>query len=339
MTDRLLYRMPGGAEIESVEGDIVRMKVSMPADDAGYFGRECPTCERLFRVHVDDYRVLPDDQHLTCPYCAAVDVHTEFMTPHQVQRARAAVEAYAMQLADDILGSAFRNMARSVNGHGGMIRVEVGSSGFQAPSELPPIFEEAPIRERTCERCSNRYAVFGEHIACPVCGQLLPQNIAVDGLDAQATMLSVIEGLPLGVADKLRESGARDRTAAATLGSVVAIVEHFLKGVFLARVANGEALVAGKGNVFQRLDDSATLYMNHLGIDMPALVGAAGWDRLLLLYGLRHVLIHNNGIVDARHVARYPSRGFVLGHRVHVGVAEAREAIDLARALVTGISS
>ncbi len=339
MTDRLLYRMPGGAAIESVEGDIVRMKVSMPADDAGYFGRECPTCERLFRMHVEDYRVLPDDQHLTCPYCAAVDAHSKFMTPHQVERARAAVGAYAMQVADDILGSAFRNMARSVNAQGGMIHVDVGSSGFHAPSELPPILEGAPIRERTCERCSNRYAVFGEHIACPVCGQLLPQNIAVDGLDAHAAMLSVIEDLPPGVADKLRESGARERTAAATLGSVVAIVEHFLKGVFLARVANGEALVAGKGNVFQRPDDSATLYRSHLGIDIPARVGAAGWDRLLLLYGLRHVLTHNSGIVDARHVTRYPGSGFVLGHRVHVRIAEAREAIDLARALVTGIGS
>lgn len=336
MTNRLHYRMPDGAEIVSVEDDIVRMHISMPSDDAGYFGRECPACERLFRMQVEDYKALADDQQLTCPYCAAVDEPSKFFTKQQIERARAAAGAYAMQMADDILGSAFRRMAQSINSQRGMIRMEVGSSGIRGPQVLPAITEEAPIHERTCARCSNRYAVFGEHIACPVCGKLPPQSIALDALDAQEAALSVFDGLPGDLADTLRESGALDRTAVGALGSVVSIVEAFLKDTVLSQVSNGAALIAGKGNVFQRLSDSAALYQDRLGIDLPAILGA-GWERLLLLYGLRNLVTHNNGVVDAKHVARFPSAGHIVGHRVHVGLSDAREAITLARTLVTGI--
>ena len=258
--------MPDGVEIVSIEGDIVRMHISMPSDDAGYFGRECPACERLFRMHIEDYKALPDDQQLTCPYCAAVDEPSKFFTKQQIERARAAAGAYAMRIADDILGSSLRRMAQSVNSQRGMIRMEVASSGFKGPRALPAITEEAPIRERTCARCANRYAVFGEHIACPVCGKLPPQSIALDALDAQEAALGVFDGLPADIADTLRESGALERTAAGAVGSVVALVETFLKDTFLRRVSNGAALVAGRGNVFQRLDDSAALYRDQLGI-------------------------------------------------------------------------
>jgi hypothetical protein len=43
---------------------------------------------------------------------------------------------------------------------------------------------------------------------------------------------------------------------------------------------------------------TARLCTGIIDIDLPALVGAAGWYRLLRLCALRHVLTHHNGIVD-----------------------------------------
>jgi hypothetical protein len=80
--------------------------------------------------------------------------------------------------------------------------------------------------------------VFGEHIACPVGGQLLRQNIALDGLDDLEEVQFVLEDLPAEAIDKLRESGATEHTAAGPLALVVSIVQTLLKGVFLA---SGEA--------------------------------------------------------------------------------------------------
>lgn len=168
------YRLPDGAEIESQEGATVTFRVTMPADDAGHIGRMCPSCKQLFRMHADDYAALRDDQRLTCPYCGFSDTRSEFMTPQQQERAKAAAAGWAQQMVADKIGSALDDMVRSINrssSRSGMFRVSASHSSSRPhmPSALPRISEPAPIRERQCPRCRNRYAIFGQHIASAAC--------------------------------------------------------------------------------------------------------------------------------------------------------------------------
>jgi hypothetical protein len=339
MRGSIYYRMPDGAEIVSENGSKVSMRVTLPADDAGHFGRQCPSCKRIFRMHVEDYQALPDGVRLTCPYCCAEESDSEFLTAQQRDRAVAAVGAYAQQLAAGILGGAFSDMARSVNSRRGAIRVKysVGPSQSARPRPLPPIMEEAPIRERRCAQCGNRYAVFGEHVACPVCGPLPPRVVAEDAIEAQQSALDALDHLPDDILAKLREAGSVERTAAGALGSVVSLLETFLKQTFLDRVTGGHALIAGRGNVFQRLGDVAQLYRDNLGVELPLAMGGADWNRLSVLYGIRHLLTHANGIVDQRHLDRFPGQGLVLGQRVHVTMSDARQALRLAGTIIAAV--
>lgn len=339
MTGRISYRMPDGAEIESESGSTVKISVAIPADDAGYFGRECPSCKRIFRMHVEEYKALPDGLRLTCPYCCHEEDHSQFFTKQQIDRTMGAAQEYASQLVAGSLDNIFTNMTRRVNSRGGAVRMTYsGSSRLRAaPKPLPVIVEEAPIRERTCDRCLNRYAVFGDHVACPVCGPHPPKTVATDALDAQEAALSVVNHVPSEVLAQLREAGALEKTAAGVIGSVVGTIETFLKQTFLARVAGGDAIIVGKGNVFQRLEDAAQLYKDYLAIDLPAALGAPDWGRLLVLYGIRHLLAHNNGIADAKHLARFPGKGFVVGERVTVSTDDARAALHIGRRLVDAV--
>jgi hypothetical protein len=184
--------MPDGAEIVSENGSTVTMRVTLPSDDAGHFGRQCPSCKRIFRMHVEDYEALPDDLRLTCPYCCAEEDHGEFMTGQQQERAMAAVGEHAQQLVAGMLDEAFSGMARRVNSRHGAVRMRYSGPSSRSvwPRPLPPIIEEAPIRERRCAKCGNRYAVFGEHVACPVCGPLPPRIVAEDAVEAQQTALA-----------------------------------------------------------------------------------------------------------------------------------------------------
>src|SRR6266567_4557485 len=171
MTGPIRYRMPDGAEIVSEQGSTVTIRITMPADDAGHFGRRCPSCGRMFRIHAGDYEALPDKLRLTCPYCCRQEDKSEFITEQQRERTLAAAGEYAHQLAAGTLDGIFGNMARRLNSQRGAIRVSYsGGAGTVSPQPLPAIVEETPIRERTCATCSSRYAVFGEHVACPVCG-------------------------------------------------------------------------------------------------------------------------------------------------------------------------
>jgi len=131
------YRLPDGAEIESQQGSTVTFRVTMPADDAGHIGRKCPSCKQLFRMHAGDYAALPDDQRLTCPYCGFSDTHSEFMTPQQLERAKAAAAGWAQQMVADKIGRALDDMARSINrssSSSGMFRMSApaGRAGSRA---------------------------------------------------------------------------------------------------------------------------------------------------------------------------------------------------------------
>jgi len=58
-----------------------------------------------------------------------------------------------------------------------------------------------------------RYAVFGEHRYCPVCGLLPPSVIALDGLAAETARLDALAHLPADIAPRLREQGVFNRMA------------------------------------------------------------------------------------------------------------------------------
>ena len=88
------------------------------------FGRQCPRCKRLFRMHVKDYHALPDDLRLTCPYCCADADGGDFLTQQQRARAKAAAGEYAQQLVARELDGVFSSLARKANVRRGGIRVE-----------------------------------------------------------------------------------------------------------------------------------------------------------------------------------------------------------------------
>src|SRR5215212_1060995 len=63
------FRMPDGARIVGQGTETVSMQVSMPLDEHGFIGRQCPSCSQLFRVDADDYEALSDELDLWCVYC------------------------------------------------------------------------------------------------------------------------------------------------------------------------------------------------------------------------------------------------------------------------------
>ena len=102
---------------------------------------------------------------------------------------------------------------------------------------------------------------------------------------------------------ELRESGVLDRTFVDTIENAVGIVETLAERTFKDRVAGAGQILRGRGKVFQRLNDLADLFDTHLGIDLPASLGAA-WAALQRSWATRHVFMHCDGIVDANYLTR-----------------------------------
>jgi hypothetical protein len=69
--------LPEGVEYVGEKDDKMEFRVEIPLDDDGFFGRQCPACDQVFRVFHEDYEALPDELRLWCVYCGDNDDHRE----------------------------------------------------------------------------------------------------------------------------------------------------------------------------------------------------------------------------------------------------------------------
>ena len=207
------------------------------------------------------------------------------------------------------------------------------------PRPLPGVSEEALIRVRTCAMCSVRYAVFDEHRFCPTCGPLSAMMVAVDALEAETTRLDLLVNLPPSMAAVVREQGGLTRSFVDTIKNLATIVEVLAGAVFRAAVVNAATTLHGKGTIFQRLEDTADLFVGAGYPDLRVAVGNVTWHRLQEVWAARHVFTHTDGVIDARYLARVPSSPATVGQRLTVSEAQVRQAIADARSLCTAIGS
>jgi len=318
------YRFPDGVEFEGEADDgNVTFKVTIPTDEDDFLGRECPSCGELFRISHADYDRLPDDLELFCVYCGHHTDHGDFMTQQQRDRVMRAAGDYAIQLAHQSLDRIFTDVTRGSS----VLSYRSTPIDFH-PDPLPEIDEERLVRERVCPDCCVHYAVFGETRFCPICGPLPPIVAAKDALAADVARLDAFTGLSQPAIAALREKGVIDRSLVDTIENLVGTVEALADATFRTQVPTAAAIVAGKGKVFQRLTDTAVLFADHLGADLPGALGA-GWQRLLEVWAARHVFTHCDGIVDAKYLSTAAGSTLAVGQRLRISEPGTREAISL----------
>jgi hypothetical protein len=335
------YRMPEGAEVVGRHGDEFEMRISIPSDEHGFFGRQCPSCSQIFRVDGEGYEALPEDIELWCVYCGHHVEHSEFMTQQQRDRALRAVGDLGVQMVGEAFDGIFGRMSRTGSrpGRGGFgIEIRYRSTPFY-PQPLPGIDEEKLIRVRTCARCSLRYAVFGEHRFCPVCGPLAADVVALDALSAETARLDGLTQLPAQTAASLREQGVFTRIRVDTLENLVGVVETLASAVFRDAVPNAAEKVEGKGNIFQRLDHTADLFAAAGYADLRAVLDPHTWQRLQQVWATRHLFTHNDGLVDAKYLAKVPASTAQLGQRLTITEDLCRRAIADTEALCRALAA
>jgi hypothetical protein len=50
--------MPDWARLVDRDRDTVRFEVSMPVEEHGFFGRQCPDCQLMFRIDADALQTM-----------------------------------------------------------------------------------------------------------------------------------------------------------------------------------------------------------------------------------------------------------------------------------------
>lgn len=333
------FRMADGAKIVGRQGDEIRLGISMPLDQDGYIGRQCPQCSLSFRMNGEDYEALPENPELWCVYCGHHGDHSEFMTAQQRERMMRAVKDLGMQIVAQGFNKAFRRLGQGASRRGSVsFSVSYKEKPFY-PRPLPGIDEERLARVRICTDCHTHYAVFGEHRYCPICGRIPPASVAFDALQADTARLDALNAVPSETKAALREQGVFTRSWVDTIENVVGIVEALSSAVFKDAVTDAADRLRGKGNVFQRLDDMADLFAAAGYEDLRTLLEPAVWQRLIATWAARHVHTHNDGVIDEKYLRKVPSSPAQAGQRLVITEADCRQAVEdattLCRALAT----
>lgn len=322
--------------------DSFTLGVTVPGGEDGLWLMRCPQhpTDHVFKIVVTQNEDADETSDLYCPYCGHHEKEPWAFAPDQKARVEAAAEAAAEQYVsaelDAMLAEVFGGTSRS-SPHGAAVSIEVTyNPGSPPPRRTLPTFEvEETRRTMQCGVCDQRFAVYGLALYCPTCGQMAPAQQFTELIRVQQDRLAALDGLPGDHKRALADGGVLTATYESTLKDGFSALETYLKSRFTAHAPT--VSLNGKGAVFQRLDHAADLYRDHLGVDLPALAGAEGWTHLARVAAIRHVLVHNAGIVDPKFLNRLPDWPQQVGQKVNVSAHDARRFLevltDLAAAL------
>lgn len=182
------HRLPEGVSGFRKTSSGFEGAVSILLDEDGFFGRECPSCARLFKLREDEWLALPDDPLITCPYCGhhSTDA-SDFTTTQQQERALSAGQALAEQYAHDAIRDAFSGFgtrgSRSSRSRGFGIEVSVSHSPQPPVRSLVSYVEKEVRRTIACDNCETHYAVYGATAFCPVCGPRAAAETVLEAIE------------------------------------------------------------------------------------------------------------------------------------------------------------
>ncbi len=333
MTREWERRLPDGVRMESRDRDGFRLGVSLPVGDDGLWPMRCPQHpdDHIFKIPVtqnDD----AESSALYCAYCGHYEDDLWAFAPEQravmTAAATAAAEQYVAAELNDLLGRAFGGRSRPSSRRSGF-SVDIGYKPGRPPSRraLPSFEIEETRRTMQCEICQEQFAVYGLAIYCPNCGQLAPAQQFGELVRVQQERLAALDAVADEHKRSLAESGVLTANYESTIKDGFTALETYLKARFVTDAP--DVSLAGKGAVFQRLDDAAGLYRDHLDVDLRVLVTGDGWRHLIRVAAIRHVLVHNAGVVDAKFLDREPDWPQKPGQRLHVSESDARRFLSI----------
>ena len=280
--------------------ETIEMSVSLPPDDEGMVGRECPSCHKYFKIKPGTG--LETSDHI-CPYCEHAGASQDFLTQAQLKFG----ESYAIQ---QVVGPLLREMEDTFrklerDTRHSLVRFTLKSSGLDLPLEY--YREEDLETSVVCDMCDLEFAIYGVFASCPDCGRLNSMAIFRTSILAAGKRLDLLDRIPDA------EEDIRGRIVADAVVNGVSAFDGLGKrlkdefpGVFPPRPRN----------LFQNIDVLVDSLREFLGLDLARFLGTERFGQLFYLFQVRHIWAHNFGEADESFLSKTNSAPSLLGTRI-----------------------
>ena len=316
----------------------MEIPITLLSDEKGYFDRECPNenCLYTFKIYMEDWKEKVSDEEVHCPMCGHIDTSDKWWTQNQLESMQEIAADYAMSLISEKLDEVFGSLARSTR-HNKFVKITY-KPGRRITFRNNPIGQsEEWETDITCEECGTRYSVIGSAYFCPCCGYNSAANAFGESMDSVEKMLASLPEMK----QMLTASYGRDKAETMCRGllesSIGDIVSAFQK--FAACHYDKLTGKTSRVNDFQIVEKGSHLYKDATGKGYEEWLSDKELSEMNMLFQRRHLIEHNNGMVDQKYIDKSGDDSYIIGQRLVVKESDALTLLAIIKKLGTGLSS
>jgi hypothetical protein len=311
----LLAATWGGGKL--LESDHTTMKVTLPVDEDGFLGRQCPSlyCRRYFKI-TPGTGLTGDNLPCHCPYCGHADDAGDFYTEEQVEYAKAlALNLFERELLKKLKTMEFEHKPRP-----GTFGIGISLKVTGRPDPVYVYQEKDLETVVVCDLCALRYAVYGVFAFCPDCGAHNSYQTLIKSLE--------VVGKIMAVAGTIEDDEVVGHMVGNSLEDAVAAFDAF--GREAARVWGSRQSPPRELSVsFQNLESARGTVHREVGFDVANAVDASEWEFACRCFQKRHLLAHKMGVIDEGYVRKAKDPEAVLGRKVRISKEEVIRLLDV----------
>lgn len=311
---------------------MVSIPITIQSDEKGYFDRECPNedCLYTFKVKLTDWENKVSDEEVHCPMCGHIDSSDKWWTQDQLDKMQEIATSWAMNHIQGELEKSFKRLERSTR-HNKYFR-------FTYKPGRRITFINNPIGQREeweteicCEKCGTHYSVIGSAFFCPCCGYNSAVTSFNDSLDSLRKMLESLSDMKSMLIEKYNVDSAETMCRSLLESSIGDMVSAFQK---FASCKYEE--VSGKKsrvNDFQIVDKGSQLFEAETGYKYSDWLSADDMMFMKVMFQKRHLIEHNNGMVDQQYIDKSRDASYSVGQRIIVKEVDAYRLLNILNTL------
>lgn len=316
----------------------MNIPITLEADEKGYLDRECPNenCLFDFKVNIDDWKNKISDEEVHCPLCGHIDSSDKWWTQQQIREIEEVAKNYVLSYAHQELGKIFKQMEKSTRNNK-FIKVKYNPGKKITFSNNPIGQSEEWNLDITCKQCKTRYSVIGNAYFCPCCGYNSVEDVFDESLDTIKMMLSSIPELRETLINKYGNDKAESITRSMiedSLENIVSAFQKFAESKFVT-LSNKKVKV----NDFQIIDKGSNLFREVSTYGYDNWIDKFELNQMNIYFQRRHLIEHNNGIVDEKYINKTNDNSYSIGQRIVIKDNDVYELLDIIKKLTDGLKS
>jgi len=290
----------------------MEFSVKIEPDEDGYTGRECPQCEKYFKIKFGTGLRNASDCH--CPYCNHIGLHDVFCTKQQIEYAKSVA---VHKISGEFLKS-LKKMERKPQRD---MFISIGITVKGRPTPIAYYLEKELEEKVHCSNCTLEYTIYGTFGYCPDCGVHNSQQIVNTNFDLVLKILDLASKADGDVKTKLIENSLEDAVSA-------------FDGFGREHCSDIYHKIA-----FQNIGAAKDKLLKEHGLDISARLDANQWNFVSEQFQKRHLLAHKMGVIDEEFIVKTGKDQSLIGRKVSITENDVRLLVSHLKVVVENIFS